>query len=192
MLEQYGDEFTAAAIGLFHKILGEELLGDAVYSKDFIYELFDSGGSMNVGLYIQDDGAHNTYTVSDRWYAESFGALMDSYKLFSREIYPNHLFHLVPGSKYGIMDYQVVDWGVDAVSKNETAIVGWIDYAILPRPDNHDPSALWAGNTGEGSGDWAGWLVMSRQFVLEKREDGYWYCTGLGTGGYTLPEKYIE
>lgn len=292
MLEQYDNKFTAAAVELFHKIIEKEPLGDAVYSKDSIYELFDFGGSMNVGLYIQDDGAHNTYTVSDRWYAESFGALMDNYKwkilennnslsdlwttvpyyvivssadnsarfiffgesdfacyrsgevttwyetlykytlsegeddtlaaamrsnydgldvsyeqiakffydgtveqtaqLFSREIYPNHLFHLVPGSKYGIMDYQVVNWGVDAVSKDETAIVGWFEYAVLPHPDNNNSHWLWAGNTVAGSGDLAGWLVMYRQFVLEKREDGYWYCTGLGTGGYTLPEKYIE
>jgi hypothetical protein len=33
-------------------------------------------------------------------------------------------------------------------------------------------------------------LTAYRQVVLEKQDDGYWHCIGMGTGGYRLPDRY--
>ena len=33
-------------------------------------------------------------------------------------------------------------------------------------------------------------LTAGRQVVLEKQDDGYWHCIGMGTGGYRLPDRY--
>ena len=37
-----------------------------------------------------------------------------------------------------------------------------------------------------------GMLTAGRQVVLEKQDDGYWHCIGMGTGGYRLPDRYYE
>ena len=64
--------------------------------------------------------------------------------------------------------------------------VGYFNYAFVPL-DFNSPG-IWAGNTSEGSGKYEGKLMCYREFVLQLQEDGNWHCTGLGTGGYTLPE----
>lgn len=284
MLNRYGNAFTAAAMELHNAWQVAEMLGDDVYNENLIYELFDSGDSMDVALVIEGDMAYNTYTVKSRWYAGRYDVLMSSYiwtllensdipagltnlwmdapyyitveseendtsftffadsdkicyhtggtvawysltykydgnaflaaamraeydnldvnfenisffyesapenvaELFVREIYGTHLLNLAPGGGYSITDYQVVDWGVTEVSEDKTAVVGWFEYAVIPE-NFHSPGLL-AGNTTEGTGELEGWLVMYRQFVLQKQSDGYWYCIDLGSGGVILPE----
>lgn len=46
---------------------------------------------------------------------------------------------------------------------------------------------LWAGNTGEATGEYEGWLEMSREACLQRQDDGLWHCVSLGTGGVQLP-----
>lgn len=105
---------------------------------------------------------------------------------FVKDVYSNHLLGLEPGGIYSITDYEVVAWGVDKVSDNKDAILGWVRFAVVPQ--DYNSAGLWAGNTMEGTGKYEGWLVMSREFVLQKQADGYWHCIDLGTGGASLPE----
>ncbi len=102
-------------------------------------------------------------------------------------LYADHLLSLAPGGIYSITDYDVLDWGVSEVSENKAAIVGWVKFAVVP--EDYNSNGMWAGNTVEGTGKYEGWLVMSREFVLQKQADGYWHCIGLGTGGASLPEN---
>ncbi len=242
-------------------------VGDAMYS------LFDSGVSMDVGLWISRDGDYNTYMTDSRWYAERFVVLISDYtwsetnmpgttpsdfritvssadgsaaftfwqggdaetvqytsdgetqywlvtpaglaeairneydnldidssriafeetgtaedvaEVFVKDIYADLRLGLAPGGMYSITDYKVVNWGVGEVNDDQTAILGWFDYAVIP--EDYNSIGIWAGNTVEGTGDYEGWLVMSREFVLQKQSDGHWHCIGLGTGGYGLPE----
>jgi len=255
---------------------------DNIYNQAWIYDLFDVGGSMDIGLVIEGDMMYNTYTVDSRWYAERYDVLMSSYiwtllendsadpadlwatapyyitvvsaesnvgftffgdnniacyrsgdavawynltykydgggflaaemraeydsqdvnfkrinfyydgtpelaaELLVQEIFGKHMLGLAPGGIYSITDYQVVEWGVMEVSEDEAAIVGWFEYAVIP--ENFNSPGLWAGNTTEGTGEQEGWLVMYRQFVLQRQEDGYWHCIDFGTGGASLPE----
>lgn len=46
---------------------------------------------------------------------------------------------------------------------------------------------LWTGNTGEATGEYEGWLEMSREACLQRQDDGLWHCVSLGTGGVQLP-----
>ena len=55
-----------------------EFLTTNKYTKELIYNLFDSGNSMDIGLVIGDK-TYNTYTIEDRWYIERFNVLMSSF-----------------------------------------------------------------------------------------------------------------
>ncbi len=105
---------------------------------------------------------------------------------FVHNAYAEHMTGLEPGSIYGIVDYEVADWAVREASSDGNACVGYFNYAFVPL-DFNSPG-IWAGNTSEGSGKYEGKLMCYREFVLQLQEDGNWHCTGLGTGGYTLPE----
>ena len=105
---------------------------------------------------------------------------------FVKDVYADHLLDLEPSGIYSISDYEVVDWGVNKVSDNKAAILGWVKFAVIPQ--DYNSAGLWAGNTVKGTGKYEGWLVMSREFVLQKQADGYWHCIDLGTGGASLPE----
>ena len=105
---------------------------------------------------------------------------------FVHTAFGSHLLSLMPGNWYSITEYEVVDWDIREISEDGTAVVGWFEYAFIPE-DLQSPG-IWAGNTGNGTGEHEGMLTAYREFVLQKQDDGYWHCIGLGTGGYTLPE----
>lgn len=114
------------------------------------------------------------------------GSAEDAADYFVHSAYGSHMTNLAPGNMYGVSDYEVVNWEVREVSGDGDAVVGWFECAVIPW--DMDSPGIWAGNTGEGTGEYEGWLTYYREFVLQKQEDGYWHCIGLGTGGYTLPE----
>ena len=114
------------------------------------------------------------------------GGAEEAADTFVHSAFGGHMAGLAPGSIYGISDYEVVDWTVREVSEKGDAVVGSFEYAFVPW-DFNSPG-VWAGNTAEGAGDYEGKLTCYREFVLQRQEDGLWHCTGLGTGGYTLPE----
>ncbi|MGI6031776.1 MAG: M56 family metallopeptidase [Eubacteriales bacterium] len=106
---------------------------------------------------------------------------------FVREVYGAQLLGLTPGNMYRALQYDVVDWTLEDVNPDGTAILARFEYAIIP--EDFQSPGIWAGNTGNGTGKYEGWLTMSRQFILKKQEDGLWHCVGLGTGGYALLEE---
>ena len=110
-------------------------------------------------------------------------------QLFAEEIYKQRCMAAL--GEGAIADYRNISWNVMEISADETVLVGWMEYALIPK-ENVDSSYWRAGNTEEGEGELEGWLVMGRQFVLEQQEDGDWLCTELGTGGYRLPEHEAE
>lgn len=114
------------------------------------------------------------------------GTAEEAADYFVHSAYGDHMSSLEPGSIYGISEYEVIDWAVREVSKDGEAVVGFFQYAFVPW-DFNSPG-IWAGNTGEGAGNYEGKLTCYREFVLQRQEDGLWHCTGLGTGGYSLPE----
>ena len=114
------------------------------------------------------------------------GGAQKAAEYFVHTAFGNHMTSLEPGSMYGISDYEVCHWDVKDISERGDAVVGSFRYAFVPWDFNS--SGIWAGNTDEGSGDYEGKLICYREFVLQQQEDGSWHCTGLGTGGYTLPE----
>lgn len=115
------------------------------------------------------------------------GTAQEAAEYFVHNAYGEHMAHLEPGNIYGFGDYEVMDWAVREVSAGGNACVGYFKYAFVPW-DFNSPG-IWAGNTSEGSGEYEGKLTCYREFVLQLQEDGNWHCTGLGTGGYTLPEQ---
>ncbi|NLT15899.1 MAG: hypothetical protein GXY05_16360, partial [Clostridiales bacterium] len=114
------------------------------------------------------------------------GSAEDAADTFVHSAYGSHMMSLAPGNMYGMSDYDVVQWEVREVSADGDAVVGSFQCAFTPWDFNS--SGIWAGNTAEGTGEYKGKLTFYREFVLQRQEDGYWHCIGLGTGGYTLPE----
>ena len=114
------------------------------------------------------------------------GSAEEAASAFVHTAFGSHLMSLMPGNMYSITDYEVVDWEIRDIRADDTAVVGWFQYAFIP--EDPQSSGIWAGNTTHGTGEYAGMLTAYREFVLQKQDDGYWHCTGLGTGGYTLPE----
>ena len=110
----------------------------------------------------------------------------DAADQFVHSVYGTHELSLDPEGIYAITEYDVVDWEIREKSADGNALVGWFKAAVKPA-DINSPG-LWAGNTAMGEGDYAGMLVYYREFVLQRGDDGYWRCVGLGTGGYRLPE----
>ena len=114
------------------------------------------------------------------------GGAEEAADTFVHSVFGEHMSNLEPGNIYGICDYEVINWSVREVSKVGDAVVGSFQYAFTPW-DFNSPG-IWAGNTAEGTDEQEGKLTCYREFVLQLKEDGLWHCTGLGTGGYTLPE----
>jgi hypothetical protein len=114
------------------------------------------------------------------------GSAEEAADAFVHSAYGSHMTALAPGSMYGMSDYDVVQWKVREISETGDAVVGTFQCAFTPWDFNS--AGIWAGNTEEGTGRYQGKLIYYREFVLQRQEDGYWHCIGLGTGGYTLPE----
>jgi hypothetical protein len=116
------------------------------------------------------------------------GSAESAAEKFIYEVYGSHLLSLSPGNESGVYAYEVIDCDIMEVADDEKAVVAGFEYAFDPRYPYS--GAVWAGNTREGSGVYEGMLTAYRQVVLEKQDDGYWHCIGMGTGGYRLPDRY--
>ncbi len=105
-------------------------------------------------------------------------------EVFVKSSYGSHLMTISPLNEYGILSYDLVDYEIMEISPDQTAVVGSFTYAFTPRFS--DSPAIWAGNTGKGTGKWEGMLTAYRQFALRKMDDR-WQCIEVGTGGVRLP-----
>jgi hypothetical protein len=100
-----------------------------------------------------------------------------------------------PDHAQKISDYRLLDWGLDEVSADGTAVVGWIEFAMLP-DGNYDNFMV--GGIMEGTGEYEGWVIDRKGFMLV-RKDNLWSCYewggGMGEGtleyhGYTPMEEW--
>lgn len=113
------------------------------------------------------------------------GSAEEAASYFVHNAYGSHMTSLAPGSAYGLKDFEVVAFNVKEISSDGKSVVGSFGCAFVP--DNYDSDAIWAGNTHEGTDEYEGKLIFSREFVLQMQDDGCWHCTDLGTGGAVLP-----
>ena len=109
------------------------------------------------------------------------------------EFWGQHLCDQAPGSVYGATDYRVVSTTVRTVADPPAggtghAILFDMTLAVKPELEGY-ASWLWAGNSYEGTGEWEGWMLFSREVVLQQL-DGVWYIHDYGTGGMMLPTEH--
>ena len=111
----------------------------------------------------------------------------DAAAYFAETAYGEMMLGLTPGSTYEITQYQLMERAdYLLISEDGRAVVGGMTYGV--KPVDYAGTDLWAGNTRGGEGEYQGWLVMERQFCLQRQEDGLWHCVEMGTGGVGLPE----
>ncbi len=125
---------------------------------------------------------YNVDAAAERIRFYTDGTAEDAAKSFIHSVFGSHLMNLARGNEYGISAYEVVDWSCSEIGEDETAVTGYFTYAFVPLFE--DSVAVWAGNTSKGTGAYKGMLTRYNEFVLDKQPDGYWRCTGFGTGGY--------
>lgn len=99
---------------------------------------------------------------------------------FVNTAFGEHMHSFEPRNGYGADDYEVMCWSVRKISEDGKTVEGSFECAFVPW--DAEAGEIWAGNTYEGTGKYAGKLVFSRTFALELQDDGNWHCIGLGTG----------
>ena len=97
--------------------------------------------------------------------------------------YGAHLKSLTPENIYRITDFKTLEFA--GIQAQGSRILLGFQMAVKPPEEMYASTFWWAGNSGDGEGDLKGWLVMSREMILELT-GGVWRCTGFGTGGYSL------
>lgn len=144
----------------------------------------DSADALSVAALLRQefDGLDADY--ANIAFAEAGGAEAAA-EDFACRVWGEHMASLAPGNAYGADDYEAVSWRVLETAADGSAVTGSVEYAFAPW--NRDSAEVWAGNTVEGEGAYAGRLVAYRQFALQLEDDGLWHCVDLGTGGVSLP-----
>lgn len=179
------------------------------WKADFLYTADENSGfSIADAIRFEYDGAAVDY---NRFTAEADGT-SDEIAAQIAEAYGRWLCAQAPGSNYGATEYAVVSTEVRTVcdTKWQTWFNSYgIQFADLDESDTGTDvytilfdfrlalkpeldgmrSALWAGNGYEGTGQWEGWMIFSRECIVQLWPDGQWHITNLGTGGVMLPEE---
>ena len=96
-------------------------------------------------------------------------------RLFVQDIYPNYLLHEAPGS-VRITDYKVINYNIRDIGDNKNIVLGTMMYAFVPQ--SWDSPNIWIGNVEWGVEGYEGMLIVSRNFSLSLREEG-WVCRGI-------------
>ena len=93
--------------------------------------------------------------------------------------------NMTPENINRITGFKVLEIEVKMTSEGDDSIFGFsCTYAI--KPVNYNIVTWWAGGGEDmGAGNLEGWIIMERGLRLE-REDGFWRCTSMGTGGMRL------
>ena len=85
-----------------------------------------------------------------------------------------------PGHPRRAADFKLLNWSVDGISTDGTAVVVLMEYALLP-DGNYDNFMV--GGIMEGTGELEGWVTNRSGFLLIC-EDGIWRCAEYGGGLY--------
>lgn len=96
-------------------------------------------------------------------------------RLFVQDVYPNYLMCEAPVS-VRITDYEVIDCHIRGVGDSKNIVLGTVTYAFVPQ--DWDSPGMWLGNVEQGTGDYEGMLIVSRDFSLSLREEG-WVCRAM-------------
>lgn len=179
------------------------------YKADFRYTADEeSAFSIADSLRFEFDGAAVDY---DRFTTEADGTSDEVVAQIS-DAFGRWLCEQAPGSSYGATEYAVVraevrtvaetkwetwmkTYGIQFAGLDETetgtgvyTILFDMQLALKPELDGMR-SALWAGNGYEGTGQWEGWMIFSREVIAQLWPDGQYHITEMGTGGLMLPEE---
>lgn len=95
----------------------------------------------------------------------------DLLKEYATTAYPQHLEKRAPGSAYQFSDYAALDWNIASTHGN--ALSGTISFAAIPSR-GFSPMADWL-EMAEGTGEYEGWTIFTKEVALEKQDDGLWY-----------------
>lgn len=179
------------------------------WKADYIYDTDrESHFTIAQSLRTEYDGAAVDYsrvTVTADGTSEEVAAQI-------ADAYGRWLCSQAPNSYYGATEYAVVSTEVQALgeTKWETwmktygiqyagldeaetdtmihTILFDMQLAVKPEMDGMR-SFLWAGNSYEGEGQWEGWMIFSREVIVQLWPDGQWHITEMGTGGLMLQEE---
>ena len=100
-------------------------------------------------------------------------------ELYAREIYAKEM--LSAQGEHSITDYRLIKSSLHAETADSMYVVGLMEYAFTP--EQPELAHWWAGNTGEGEGEYEGMLTRTAMFTLRQSGNGYWECISIGTGG---------
>lgn len=96
-------------------------------------------------------------------------------RLFVQDVYPKYLMHDAPDS-VRITEYEVIDYNIRDVGDNKNIVLGTMTYAFIPQ--SWDSPNIWTGNVKQGVEGYEGMLIVSRNFSLSLREEG-WICRAM-------------
>jgi len=99
------------------------------------------------------------------------------------DAYGTQLKNVSPENIYYTTDFRVTD--ISKIETKNNRILAWFGMAVQPPEEIYESTYWWAGNSGNGEGELEGWIVMSREIIIEQT-DGVWHCTDFGTGGASL------
>jgi len=97
--------------------------------------------------------------------------------------YGKQLLNLAPENIYFLTDFQITD--ITKIESKDNRILFWFEMAMRLPESQYEASYWQASSSSEGQGDLEGWLIISREMVIEQT-GGVWYCVDSGTGGASL------
>lgn len=82
-----------------------------------------------------------------------------------------------PGNFYSVTDCTVLDWVIEELSTDHNRMKIRFKLGLLPAGNLNN---FIISGTKVGEGEESGWYTMEQEVVLERREDGLWYCPVIG------------
>lgn len=102
---------------------------------------------------------------------------------FAKYAYGEHLKSRAPGGSYSIHEYEAIEWEAEQIREDDKVVTGHVSYAFVPDVIS-DQAFWWIPNTWEYEDRYAAF----RTFILQKKDDGLWYCLDIGTGNFFITD----
>lgn len=109
----------------------------------------------------------------------------DAFQVFFNDIYVPTGMRENWGNFHTVTDCEIASWQIQSTKEDGSGVIIFFEMAVQAQDVAY--VGLWAGNTRDGTGEYEGWLIMSREVCLLRLEDGRWYCHDIGTGGVRFP-----